>query len=515
MAPWQTSQQQRLRSAALVRRRLRRARQWLAERVPKHFPIAYKLALIITLLIVVGMTLLGMVIVKNQTQLLRQQMHEFGQTVVTQLAESSKELVLSDDRLGLKVLINNLGSNDHLLGAVIYSDNGKVLVSRGVVPKQDILDLYHRARQLGNNSYTFDWHWTNRDQHSVNVVSYLVPIRFHKLVAGHALITFSADTMSQAIHDAIRAIVAATVLMIVLGIITSVVMGRRLSRPIHDLMDASRAIDQGNLRYRIRDRRNDEIGHLMDAFNTMAAGLLEKSQVENAFSRFVSTNVARQILENLDHIKLGGQHMKGSVLFADIVGFTSMSEKLTPDEVAKLLNEYFSYISLASQLHRGTIDKYMGDCAMVVFGIPDSDEEHAFNAVSCAVMIQRLVERLNAQRVREGKFPIHFRIGVNSGTMLAGNMGSQERMQYTVVGDSVNLAARLYDAAGAGQIIVTEEFCNDPSVQGRIIARRHKSIRLRGKSRPVTTHLVRDVAATYRESMDAQITEIIGDRSVA
>ncbi|MEJ2509115.1 MAG: adenylate/guanylate cyclase domain-containing protein [Gammaproteobacteria bacterium] len=253
----------------------------------------------------------------------------------------------------------------------------------------------------------------------------------------------------------------------------------------------------------------------MEAFNTMAAGLLEKSQVENVFSRFVSTNVARQILENLDQIKLGGQHVRGSVLFADIVGFTSMSEQLSPDEVAKLLNEYFSYIALASQLYRGTIDKYMGDCAMVVFGVPDSDEEHAFNAVACAVMIQRLVDRLNAKRLRDGKFPIHFRIGVNSGTMLAGNMGSHERMQYTVVGDSVNLAARLYDAAGAGQIIITEEFYKDPDVQWRIIARRHKSIRLRGKSRPVTTFLVKDVAATFRANMDAQISEILADKVVA
>jgi len=503
------------RLAALARRRTRRARPWLAERVPKHFPIAYKLALVITLLIAVGMTLLGMVIVKNQTQLLRQQMHEFGQTVVSQLAESSKELVLSDDLLGLKVLINNLGSDDHLLGAVIYSDNGKILVSRGVIPKPNILSLYRRAHELAPNSYTFDWDWTNADRQQIHVVSYLVPIRFHKLIAGHALITFSASTMSQAIHDAIRAIVAATLLMILLGIVTAFVMGRRLSKPIHNLMDASRAIDQGNLRYRIQDRRNDEIGHLMEAFNTMAAGLLEKSQVENVFSRFVSTNVARQILENLDQIKLGGQHVRGSVLFADIVGFTSMSEQLSPDEVAKLLNEYFSYIALASQLYRGTIDKYMGDCAMVVFGVPDSDEEHAFNAVACAVMIQRLVDRLNAKRVRDGKFPIHFRIGVNSGTMLAGNMGSHERMQYTVVGDSVNLAARLYDAAGAGQIIITEEFYKDPDVQWRIIARRHKSIRLRGKSRPVTTFLVKDVAATFRATMDAQISEILADKVVA
>lgn len=515
MGPSQQSPRHANRLAFLAWRQFVRARGWLVRHLPKRFPIAYKLALVITLLIAVGMTLLGMVIVKNQTLLLRQQMHEFGQTVVSQLAESSRELVLSSDLLGLKVLINNLGSNGHLLGAVVYSDNGKVLVSRGVVPKQDILSLYRHAKQLGPNSFTLGWQWTNARHVPVHVVSYLAPIRFHGLIAGHALISFSGEAMTQALHDAIRAIVAATVLMILLGIVTAVLMGRRLSKPIHYLMDASRAIDQGNLRFRIRDRRNDEIGHLMDAFNSMAAGLLEKSQVESAFSRFVSTNVARQILENLDHIKLGGHHVKGSVLFADIVGFTSISEQLSPDEVANLLNEYFSYIALASRLYRGTIDKYMGDCAMVVFGVPDQDDEHAFNAIACAVMIQRLVDRLNARRVRDGKFPIRFRIGVNCGQMLAGNMGSQERMQYTVVGDSVNLAARLYAVAGPGQIIITEEYYKHPDVEWRIIARRHKSIRLRGKSQPVTTYIVKDVAATFRASMDAQLAEILSDKVVA
>jgi adenylate cyclase len=305
------------------------------------------------------------------------------------------------------------------------------------------------------------------------------------------------------------------VLMIILGVITALIMGKRLSRPINSLMDASKAIDSGNYNFRIKERRNDEIGYLTEAFNSMAKGMLEKSQVENAFSRFVSTNVAKQIMDNLDEIELGGKHVSASVLFADIVGFTSISEKLTPDEVARLLNEYFTYISMASELYNGTIDKYMGDCAMVVFGVPEEDAEHKFNALACAVMIQRLVSRLNAIRIREGNFAIHFRIGVNTGSMLAGNMGSSERMQYTVVGEAVNLASRLHTAAAKDQIAITEQFYNDKDVKWRIHATRHKSIQLRGIAEPVSTYLINDVSASYRATMDAQIEEIIKTRSVA
>lgn len=483
--------------------------------LPSHVPIAYKLALIITLLISTGMILLGTLIVTNQTQLLRSQMNDFGQTVTMQLSESTKELVLSGDQLGLMVLVRNLGTNENVLGVVIYSDKGKVLASSGILPIHDVGNLLKNSQQTDESNYTVEWQTTDKAENPMNVISFITPIRFQELVAGHALITFSGTLLTQSLSDTIRAVVAATILMIILGIITSYLMGRRISRPIQNLMNASKAIDSGNFDYRIKERRNDEIGFLIEAFNGMAKGLLEKSQVESAFSRFVSTNVAKQILGNLDKIKLGGEHVDATALFADIVGFTSMSEKLSPKEVADLLNEYFSYIAMASRMYNGTIDKFMGDCAMLIFGVPEEDKNHKFNAVACAVLIQKLVDRLNAIRVRNGKFSVHFRIGINSGAMLAGNMGANERMQYTVVGEAVNLASRLHTVAESGQIIISEHLFKDPGVNSRVLARKHGSIRLRGISEPIATYIVKDLSNTYREIMDAQIDNLTANRIVA
>lgn len=483
--------------------------------LPKHFPIAYKLAIVITLLISSGMVLLGLVIVTNQTQLLTEQMDNFSETVVEQFAESSKELVLSDDILSLMVLISNLGANESILGAVVYADNGKVLASSGMLPNEGIMNTYKQLHAEGNSQYSSEWQTTLADGKQLDVTSFIHPIRFQGLVAGHVLVNFSKEALSKSIYDTVRAIGAATLFMILLGIVSAYLMGQRLSRPIHNLMDASKAIDSGNYDYRIKEKRNDEIGYLIDAFNNMASGLLQKSQVESAFSRFVSTSVAKQIMSNLDHVELGGQHVKATAMFADIVGFTKISEKLQPQEVASLLNEYFSYISLATRLYNGTIDKYMGDCAMVIFGAPEHDEKHMFNSIACAVMFQRLVERLNTIRVRDGKFPIHFRIGINSGDMLAGNMGSHDRMQYTVVGDAVNLASRLHTAAEGGQIIVTNNMVKDPDVQWRIHAHRHASVKLRGIENPVTTYIVTDVKHNYSTIIDTQINEILANKVVA
>jgi len=417
--------------------------------VPKHFPIAYKLAVIMTLLISSGMILLGLVIVNNQTNLLQKQMNHFADTVVEQLADNSKELVMSDDILSLMVVISNLGAQDNILGAVIYSDDGQILASSGVIPSDEIYRLYNRAKEDENKKDHFQLQWMTNTTNgqTVSATSYITPIKFQNIVAGHALITFSMAEIDQTILEMIHAIVAATIIMILLGVFVSLHMGRRISKPIHNLMDASREISSGNYQYQIKERRNDELGNLTEALNRMANGLLEKTQVENAFSRYVSKSIAKEIMSNLEHIQLGGHHVEGSVIFADIVGFTELSEKHSSEKIANVLNDYFSYISLASKMYLGTIDKYMGDCAMIVFGVPEEDKLHKLHAVYCAVMIKKLVGKINIIRRNTNQLAVSFRIGINSGSMLAGNLGSTERMQYTVVGESVNLASRLQHIA--------------------------------------------------------------------
>ena len=130
-------------------------------------------------------------------------------------------------------------------------------------------------------------------------------------------------------------------------------------------------------------------------------------------------------------------------------------------------------------------------------------------------MIQRMVDRLNTERQRQGKVAVHFRIGVNSGLMLAGNMGSHDRMQYTVVGDAVNLAARLHTVAREGQIIASELLYTADDVSPYVIGRKHGSINLRGKTEPVTTYEVRDVAPDLRQTMEQYLAELLAGRSVA
>ncbi len=478
---------------------------------PQHFPIAYKLALIITLVISVGMSLLGMVVVDNQTRLLRQQMNQFGHALINQMAENAKEPLLAGDALTLRLAVDGMTRHGGVLGAVIYSDELQPLVEEGLTPLPAQLDQL--LQQITTTSAIASTEWESlSSSRTTMVIGFFTPIVVRELTIGYVLLTFDHSQLSRAQRDTLHAVTAATLLMVLLGAIAAILLGKRLSRPINDLMDASLQVSRGNYSFRFAERRNDEIGTLMQAFNTMSDGLVRKEQVEQVFSRYVSPKVAKEVLSDLEQVQLGGQHVEASVLFADIAGFTALSENLTPQQISTLLNDYFGVIDQAAMAYQGHVDKYMGDCAMLVFGVPQYDQHHTVNAVCCAVLIQRLISELNRQRQTAGQLPVHFHISCNSGMMLAGNMGSHDRMDYTVVGDAVNLASRLSTVAEAEQIIISKVMHDLPVLAGQLVSREHDTIRLRGKQIPVATYEVLDLTEPLRSELEQHYHHILRQR---
>lgn len=480
----------------------------------KQTSIVSKMALCIIVLITAGMSILGVFITSYQTQLLQSQMKEFGNTVVQQLAEISMEPVLSKDALGLRVIVNKITKNKTVIGAAIYSDAGEKLVHSGYLPKQDLLEIYDSAQQLSENHYQFEWvREDEKRHHSSDTISFISPIKYREITTGHALVSFNYHNLKQATIHSIKIIAITTTLLILVTALIAFAISRRMAKPIHDLMEATKLMGEGNFDVQLAERRNDEIGELMKTFNNMGRGLLEKSQVEHVLSQFVSSDVADEMLQNITSVELGGKKVTATVLFADIVGFTQMSEELPPEDVAKMLNECFSYIGKAAYYYRGTIDKFMGDCAMVVFGAPNFDVEHRFHAIACALMIQKLAVEVNKKRQQESKPPINLRIGVNSGEMLAGNLGSMDRMQYTVVGDAVNLASRLATVAQGGEIIIAESLFSHSDVLGRITAEPKEAIQLRGIKHPVTTYQVKSIASIYQSILENNIQKVLSNES--
>jgi adenylate cyclase len=203
----------------------------------------------------------------------------------------------------------------------------------------------------------------------------------------------------------------------------------------------------------------------------------------SALERFLAPQVVEMIAADPENIKLGGANQKVSILFADIRDFTTISEDMPPDKVLEVLNEFFSRVTDVIFDHGGTLDKYIGDCVMALFGAPISKGNDAANAVRAAMEIQRLMAELNRD-CKARKWPeLTVGIGINTGMATAGNIGSLRRLDYTAVGDAVNVAARLMTEAFAGQILISESTASELDSSFRL--GEPDAVMLKGKSEPV------------------------------
>ncbi len=209
----------------------------------------------------------------------------------------------------------------------------------------------------------------------------------------------------------------------------------------------------------------------------------EGARIKDALRRYVSANVADMVLEEGHQLVLGGKLSEVTVLFADIRGFTSLSERRSPQEVVELLNSYFDLIIDVVFRYNGTVDKIVGDEIMVLFGTPFPHEDDTERAVRCAMEMLAELEKYNAARAGSGHEPLKIGVGLNRGNVISGNIGSAKHMDYTVIGDAVNLASRLVDNAAPGQILLTR------SVAGllgeELPCRRIGEIMVKGKRKPV------------------------------
>lgn len=211
----------------------------------------------------------------------------------------------------------------------------------------------------------------------------------------------------------------------------------------------------------------------------------KKEKIQSAMSKYISKDVMKSVVQNIDSIKLGGKRAEVSVLFADIRGFTTISEQLSAVEVTKILNEYFSALVPIIEKHHGVLNKFMGDAVLAIFGEPIVDENHPINAVLCADEMLKTVKKLQDKWVSEGKPKIEIGIGISTGEVFIGNIGSEERFEYTVIGDTVNTASRIenYNKVYRTNFLISEE--TYLRVQKYVDVIKIREVTIRGKSKKI------------------------------
>lgn len=208
-----------------------------------------------------------------------------------------------------------------------------------------------------------------------------------------------------------------------------------------------------------------------------------KEKIKQAMGKYLSQDIMKNVVQNIDDIKLGGKRANVTVLFADIRGFTSMSEKLSAEEVSMILNEYFTEIEPIITKYNGVINKFIGDAVMAIFGEPIQDINHPVNAVKCAYEMLKKVDQLQDKWLFEGKPKIEIGIGINTGEAFVGNIGSEKRLEYTVIGDTVNLASRIesYNKVYRTNFLISSSTYSFVSSMADVI--KISEVQIRGKSK--------------------------------
>ncbi|MCB9684854.1 MAG: HAMP domain-containing protein [Alphaproteobacteria bacterium] len=258
-------------------------------------------------------------------------------------------------------------------------------------------------------------------------------------------------------------------------------IGRNVRDPLTRVIDAASRIADGRFDTRLALPRDDEFGLLSRHFDEMAAGLQEREVIRATFGRYVAPEVARRLIAE-HRTELGGEERLLTVLFADLQGYSTISEQLAPRELVALLNAWLGEMQGAIDAHEGTVIEFLGDAILAVFGAPSSQPDHAERAVRCALDMR---ERLAGLRERLD-IPLAHRVGIHTGLAVAGNIGSETRTKYTVIGDAVNVAARLEQLNKTlGTDILVSGTTLEACSPGLVATQDHGEIQVKGRVEPV------------------------------
>ena len=251
-------------------------------------------------------------------------------------------------------------------------------------------------------------------------------------------------------------VIRLTVVIVAVGLLLFGYVSARMLRPLKNLTGSAVEVAQGNLDITIPPPRSrDEVGRLTATFSTMLEGLRQRDFIRDTFGRYLSKEVVEELLESPDGLRLGGELREITLLVSDLRGFTSMAERLSPQEVIDFLNRYLERMVDIITRYDGTVDEFQGDGILAFFGAPLVGEDDPERAIACAIEMQMALQEINAERLELQLPELAMGIGINTGEVIVGNIGSEKRTKYGAVGSAINAAYRIESYTVGGQILIS------------------------------------------------------------
>ena len=314
-------------------------------------------------------------------------------------------------------------------------------------------------------------------------LSLAVPVAANLVQPLRALVQGSYDKALAPLHALQWRILLIGIVALTGALLVGMSLAAGIIKPVRALVGAMRRVLRGDLQHRAQIERGDEIGFLARSFNEMVAGLQEREHIKNTFGRFVSRDVAEAVLDG--RVPLGGERLEVSILFQDIRGFTALSEKLDPATLLRVLNQLFTEVVAAVEAEGGMVKQFTGDGVMALFGAPQPRTDHCERAVRAALGIVSRLENVNILLRSQGVPALQIGVGLHTGVVVAGLIGPDERVEYGVVGEPVNLASRVEGLTRdlAATILVSKDIatCLGP----QFLLGRAALLPVKGRAQPV------------------------------
>ncbi|CAB5105972.1 Adenylate cyclase (EC [Olavius algarvensis associated proteobacterium Delta 3] len=322
---------------------------------------------------------------------------------------------------------------------------------------------------------------------------------FHRIedTRGFIALMLPAEEVLRPLNNLIREMsIIATALIFIL-LIVLLVMTRKITRPVYALTEAARkVVKEDEYQDAIDVPSKDELGQLTESFNVMMEGLRQRDFIRDTFGRYVTKEVVEELIDNPDGLRLGGEKREVTIMFSDIRGFTPLSEHLGPEQVVDLLNRYLGDMADIVEKYGGTVSEFVGDAILAFFGAPVDHGDSPSRAVACAVEMQMAMVTINKDNVESGLSEVAMGIGINTGDVIVGNIGSERRAKYGVVGHAINLTARVESSTIGGQILISEATYD--KVKDTVIIKQERKLRLKGVDEEVVLYDVAGVTFPER-----------------
>jgi len=323
----------------------------------------------------------------------------------------------------------------------------------------------------------------------------LVPLPLLGIVAytkAQALHMADAIVRAQLLSSLFMEIIIITFICVSLSIVLSIFVSTSVSIPLDKLENAMKEVEKGNLDVRVEIVSNDEIGSVTEGFNLMVKGLKESESIKDSFGKYVTQEIRDEILNG--RISLDGEMKRATLLFSDLRDFTPLVESMHPKKVVTIMNQYFTQMTEAIRENRGLVLQYVGDEIEAVFGAPVSYENHMDMAVKTALEMRRRLIELNKNFEKQGVDPLQHGIGIHTGAVLAGNIGSKDRISYALVGDTVNLASRIMGLTKEFSCDIILSQTTNSLLTGNFITEQLSAVNVKGKKEKVLIHKLVDFA---------------------